>query len=276
MSRLGFISLISGETIETKMRSTFSPQILALALAVLWGPPAQTRDFKIHVDDLPRLIFDPGHIERDSMFILGPADQSQFYDYLNRNSARGRSGFSLIRPHIIGPGYRGYTEKYWYISPEDSIAISLMRDYEGFERIGNIFVVWEQRGDSLSLKCVLDSTITTAMGILHLAEVSRIRDKAYLIICLTHGGDEGAFWGSLFLYNWNGSCFLKTIHEMDYSTQPCLWREEIAYDFDRDSLIVHIIKKHDRVIECEDEDNPAYVDSAIVTTERVDLLRLLR
>jgi len=266
-----------GETIETKMHSTLKLQVLALALAALWSPPAQTRDFKIHVDDLPRLIFDRVDSERDTAFMLGPADQSQFYDYLNRNSARGRAGnFPLNWPFISGPEHRGYTEKYWYISSEDSAAISIMHNYGGFERIENIFVAWKQHGDSLSLECVLDSTTWTVMGILRLEEVSYIRDKAYLIICSTHGGDEGASGGSLLFYDWNGSCFLKTLHEMHYSTQPCLWRDEIAYAFDRDSLVVHITKTHDRVIECEDENNPVYADSAIVTTERVDISKLLR
>ena len=90
------------------------------------------------------------------------------------------------------------------------------------------------------------------------------------------GGDAGDGWQSVWFAEWDGACSLNGFYELSSRTEQCYYREYLMSEFDALTFVATLTKRHDRVIDCKDEYQPVYDDSVIVTTERVEILKLIK
>lgn len=267
--------------------------VVACYLILSFGEDSfsQENRAKVALEDIERIILELRYIEtptglassnyrltRDYKLSLGPEDYNKFYNHVDGLAKEVHFPRDSIVTGLFGlaPIWFDEGEKFMLWSSDGKMLFTLLRDLRGWESVLNIFAVWSFEADTLTLKCLSDSTLVSGLGYAWLKNICIIDSTAYVIIGETSGGDEGVYNRSVWFGYWQIPCDFRIFHRARCRSSLCEREQELEYRIDESSLTAEIIKRERMVLDC-DEDffrNTKFADWYLIEVDTLDFIKM--
>jgi hypothetical protein len=116
--------------------------------------------------------------------------------------------------------------------------------------------------------------MVTGIGYAMVNDLYQIDSASFVVVGETIGGDDGDYWGSVWLGLWQLPCDFRILHESEFRSSYCEKEQKLEYHIDEDRMTAEIIKRERLVLNCDDYNNIDYADWRLIETDSLDLINI--
>jgi hypothetical protein len=166
-------------------------------------------------------------------------------------------------PERIGPdpfrfGYIPFSASQQDFHHFGNYTVGLVESLVNYKTSYYKLTIWEEQGEHLVLKHILDSYLTQFYGQVFLDTMVQVNDTTHIVIGRKEGGEGGDYWGGTWVRKWTEPTSFEEVYGKHWVEDGTDATGTVKYELTKDSTIV---------IKSKNRNDTAYVIEEIKLTE---------